>query len=662
MKKPAATSFVPDRTQENLLLFSVFFVAAPHLLNLGWAIVLYFSLMAAWRFASGYRPALLPGRLLLFLLTLSGAALVYVDYHRFYGREAGSSLFLVGLGLKLMEMRNRRDVYLVVYLAFFVALTQYLFSQSIALAVYTLAAVALLISVLIGLNAGPVLSLKTQFRMAASLVAQAMPIMVVLFIFFPRIAGPLWKLPDDPSSAKTGLSDIIEPGSVSRLALSREPAFRADFEGPLPLPAERYWRGPVFWHTDGRRWTLPPERGRNTVQAPAFSGPAYRYTITLEPHQKRWVFALDLPKVFPENLAQTPEYLLLTPQNVGERRQYTISSYPNYRTGELSPAEREQGLQLPDRPSARMLRLVERWRRSSSDPKDIVNNALLHFREEPFVYTLNPPVIRDKPVDIFLFETRKGFCEHYATAFVYLMRVAGIPARVVTGYQGGQWNPVGKFLEVRQADAHAWTEVWLSEQGWTRVDPTAAVAPHRIEQGIDLDRQMADHEVSFSPVGRALADAAFDLHDWYDQARLIWASIDHAWNQRVLSYNPENQKRFWEALGIVDWRGLITWLTALLILCGVLVGLWLRPRRKPKAADPAMAAYNRFLKKMAKNGLVKQTGEGPRDFALRAASERPEAKEAIGAITTLFLRIRYGRQADPRDIDQLRRRVRAFRV
>ncbi|HYE37728.1 DUF3488 and transglutaminase-like domain-containing protein [Methylocaldum sp.] len=660
MKTPA-TSFMPDRTQENLLLFSVFFIAAPHILNLGEGIVLYFSLLAAWRLALGYRPALQPGRLLLFLLTLSGAALVYVDYHRFYGREAGASLFLVGLGLKLMEMRNRRDVYLVVYLTFFVALTQYLFSQSIPLAIYTLAAVGLLISVLIGLNAGPVLSLKTQFKMAASLVAQALPVMVVLFVFFPRIAGPLWKLPDDPISGKTGLSDTIEPGSVSRLALSAEPAFRADFEGEPPPPAERYWRGPVFWRTDGKRWSLPSEQRRNDAQMPEFSGSAYRYTVTLEPHQKKWVFALDLPKAFPGDLVQTPEYLLLTQQSINERRQYTITSYPNYRTGGLSPTELEQGLQLPEKPSTRVLRLVERWQLSSPDPRDIVNKALLHFQEEPFVYTLNPPPIRDKLVDTFLFETRKGFCEHYATAFVYLMRVAAIPARVVTGYQGGQWNPVGKFLEVRQADAHAWAEVWLAGQGWTRVDPTAAVAPHRIEQGINLDQQVTDGEVSFNPVERALADAAFDFRDWYDRARLVWASVDHAWNQWVLSYNPENQKRFWEALGIVDWRGVISWLAALLALCGLLVGLWLLPRRKPKS-DPAVAAYDRFLKKLARGGLTKRTGEGPRDFAVRAASERPEAKEAIGAITTLFLRIRYGRQADPLDLDQLRQMVKSFRI
>jgi hypothetical protein len=291
-----------------------------------------------------------------------------------------------------------------------------------------------------------------------------------------------------------------------------------------------------------------------------------------------------------------------------------------------------------------------------------VNKALLHFREEPFVYTLNPPPISDKPVDTFLFETRRGFCEHYATAFVYLMRAAGIPARVVTGYQGGQWNPVGHFLEVRQADAHAWAEAWLPGKGWTRIDPTAAVAPYRIEQGMDLDRQWADSQGGLDAVERAMSDPALRFQDWYLRVRLVWSSIDHAWNQWVLSYNPEYQKRFWEALGIVDWRGLITWLAALLVFLAALLGLWLRPRQKPATIDPALKAYSRFLGKLAKRGVIKRPGEGPRDFALRAASEHSEAEEAIAAITALFLKIRYGRQAESSDIDRLRRRVKAFRI
>jgi transglutaminase-like putative cysteine protease len=652
---------MPRRAQENLLLFSVFFVAAPHIFHLDFQIVLFFALMVLWRCAAGYRPFLLPNRPLLLLLTVAGAVLVYYFHHRFYGRDAGASLFLVGLGLKLMEMRTRREVYLVIYLAFFVALTQYLFSQSIPMAVYTLMAVGLAVAVLIGLNAGPSLTPKVQAKWSAGLVMQALPIMVVLFLFFPRIPGPLWRLPDEERGARTGLSDTIEPGSISSLSLSEESAFRVDFEGPLPPPAERYWRGPVFWHTDGRRWTLQPDQPLTGDRKPAFSGPAYRYTVTLEPHRKHWVFGLDLPAVFPAEVSQTAEFLLLSKTKIAERRQFRLISHPRFRTGGIRPSELRWGLQLPKPPSSRVQRLVERWSASSRAPRDWVDRSLRYFREEPFVYTLNPPSTGDDSVDAFLFETRRGFCEHYATAFVYLMRAAGIPARVVTGYQGGQWNPVGKFLEVRQADAHAWAEVWLAGDGWTRIDPTAAVAPERIEYGIDLERQVRAREVSFNPLEHGIVDTALNVQGLYRQARMVWATIDHLWNQRVLSYNPDHQRRFWNALGIVDWRGLSLWIGGLLGLSGILIALFLLPRRQTKT-DPAVAVYRRFLRKLARRGVIKKTGEGPLDFARRAIAEKPGTGDEIGRITEVYLRIRYGRQADRRDLDRLRRLVKALRI
>jgi transglutaminase-like putative cysteine protease len=648
-------------TLENLLLLSVFFVALPHVFHLDAIIFVFFACLVLWRFAAATRPALRPGRIPLLLLTVVGAVLVYVQYHRFYGRDGGAALFLVGLGLKLMEMKTRREVYLVVYLAFFVALTQYLFSQTIPMAVYTLVAVGLSVSVLIGANGGPSLALPEVLKRAAALMGQALPIMVVLFVFFPRIPGPLWKMPDDETRAKTGLSDTIEPGSVSRLGQSSEPAFRAEFQGEPPPPIQRYWRGPVFWHTDGTRWTLLAERILGPGQSPELSGPAYRYTVTLEPHQRKWVFALDLPATFPPELTQTAEYLLLAPNKLAERRQYVLTSQTSFRTGSLDPVEHRQGLQLPGEPDARVRALVEGWRSATAEPRGVVDRALRYFREEPFVYTLKPPLIKDHPVETFLFETRRGFCEHYATSFVYLMRVAGIPARVVTGYQGGLWNPVGRFLEVRQADAHAWAEAWLPGSGWTRIDPTAAVAPERIEQGIDLEEQSTAGEVSFNPTGEALAERAQGFRDWLRQSRLIWASIDHAWNRWVLSYDPENQRRFWEALGIVDWRGVALWLGGLLALCGIAAALLFWPRRKTPA-DPAVTVYNRFLKKLARRGIVKKIGEGPLDFAKRAAAEQPEAEAAIDRITAVFLNLRYGRRADPADVKRLRRLVKGFRV
>lgn len=647
--------------QERLLLCSVFFVALPHAFHLRPAVVLFFAALVAWRWAAGSRPEWRPKRPLLTLVTLAGAALVFIEYHRFYGREAGSALFLTGLGLKLMEMRGRRDVYLVVFLGFFVALTQYLFSQSIPMAGYTLLAVALSIAVLIGLNGGPELPPRTAFRISATMLAQAFPVMVVLFVFFPRIAGPLWRLPDDGQSSSTGLSDIIEPGSVSRLGQSFEPAFRVEFEGPPPPQNQMYWRGPVFWRTDGRRWTLPVEQALAPEQAPVFSGPGYRYTLTLEPHRRTWVFALDLPSDYPGDLRQTTEYLLLSRTKIESRRQFRMESHPAFHTPELGRLERRLGLQLPDEPSERVRALVDAWTGSGSDERRVVQQALRHFRIENFVYTLRPPRLDDAhPIETFLFETRRGFCEHYATAFVYLMRVAGIPARIVTGYQGGQWNTLGKFLEVRQADAHAWAEVWLPGQGWSRVDPTAAIAPDRIEHGVDLDRQAEAGEVRFNPEARALMEQVLGYRAWLREARMAWASVDHAWNSWVLSYNPEKQRRFWDALGIVDWRRLALWLGGLLAACALLAALIFRPRRT-MAPDPALLLYRKFLGKLARRGVVPRTGEGPLDFAARAASARPESEQAIAGITGLFVRMRYGRSRERDDLERLRRLVGEFR-
>jgi transglutaminase-like putative cysteine protease len=644
---------------ERLLLACVFWVALPHAWNLDAPVFLFFSFLVAWRWAALRFPALLPGRPLLFLATLAGGALVYFQYQRFYGRDGGAALLLVGLGLKLLEMRTRREVYLAIDLVFFVALTQYLFSQTIPMALYTLAAVVLAVAVLVGVNGGPALSLRDILRRAVVLVGQAIPMMIVLFLFFPRIAGPLWALPEDGGRAKTGLDDTLEPGSVSRLGQSREPAFRVDFPDAPPPSQELYWRGPVFWQTDGRRWSVPPEKALPVPPPVAFTGPSYRYAITLEPHRRLWVFALELPAAVPAGLGQTAEFLLLADTKVADRRRFELVSRPQFRTGPLEPAERARGLQLPPEPLDRARTLVESWRAGAGEPKAVVARSLRFFREQPFVYTLSPPALPDQPVERFLFETRRGFCEHYATSFVILMRLAGIPARVVTGYQGGQWNPVGRFLEVRQADAHAWAEVWLDGKGWTRIDPTAAVSPDRIERGIDVDLVEDDGSLRFNGLGEALAGEGLGLQRWLRESRLLWASVDHAWNRWVLSYDPERQKRFWSHLGIEGWRGVLTWLYALMAVCLLAALLWFHPGQRPPVA-PEVRLYRRFAAKLARRGIARGQAEGPLDFARRAAAERPAAAAGILEITELFLALRYGPAPTPAGLRRLRQRVRKF--
>jgi len=644
-----------DRQKLALLLGTVLLVAAPHAQNLAPAVMAYFALLALWRMAALYFRVSLPNKAWLFLLTAGGAAIVLGHYHRVWGQEAGSSLFIVGLGLKLMELKALRDAYLVVFLAFFVALTQYLFSQSIPMAAYTLAVVVLLVAAMIGLNSNAAFPVRARLKMAAAMVAQALPVMLLLFVLFPRMPGPLWHIPDDRHSAKTGLSDTLSPGSVSRLAQSQETAFRVDFEGEPPPSKWRYWRGPVFWTTNGNSWNLSPETPLDPARKPHFEGVTYTYTITLEPHQQRWIYALDLPKTFPGEFAETADYQLMAKSVVSERKQYRLSSGTVYNTSALSAREIKKGLQLPSQVSPRLEALVAGWRAENPEAKQLAARALRYFREEPFFYTLNPPLTAGDPVESFLFKTRRGFCEHYATAFVVLMRVGGVPARVVTGYQGGQWNTIGGFLEIKQSDAHAWAEVWLAESGWVRIDPTAAVAPQRVERGLDVASQLADGEIRFN-LGDRLDSNGLGLDSLWLRARMIGSSIDHAWDSWVLAYGTENQGRLFQWLGLLDWRSLAGWLGAGLSLA-VAAALWLVLPKRRTSADPAKRAYEQFLEKLARQGWAPHTGEGALTFAERIAATAPTLAEPTSQITRLYLRIRYERSHAPDDLAKLRRLV-----
>lgn len=653
-------SSASERRRFELLLASVLLVAIPHATHLSHGIMAFFGLLIAWRFANLHGKVRLPSPALFFVLTVTGAGVVFGEYHRFYGREAGASLLVVGLGLKLMELKSRRDAYLLVFLGFLVASTQYLFSQSIPMAVYTLAIVVLLVTNLISLNCGDGLPLPAQLRLAGVMVAQAIPIMLVLFVFFPRVMGPLWTLPEDRRISTSGLSDTLEIGSITRLGLSQELAFRVDFEGPLPPPQQRYWRGPVFWHSDGQRWTLPLEIPLPPQRDASRHGPAYRYTMTIEPHHQRWVLAMDLPSQFSSELTQTAEYLLLSKDKIDARRQFQLVSHPAYNTGGLTEREKRLGLQLPRRISERTRALVADWQSKDSPPEGVVRLALDYFHEQPFVYTLNPPPTTGDPLDSFLFSTRRGFCEHYATSFVILMRIAGIPARVVTGYQGGQWNTVGNFLEVKQADAHAWAEVWLADKGWTRVDPTESVAPGRIDHGLDIEAQLVAGEIRFNADEGAVLGQGWLLRNSWRQARMAWASVDHAWDRWVLSYSPKKQAKLFARLGIGGRRDLALWLSGIFAVVLTLATRLILRQRQARP-DKAMQLYTIFLQKMARHGFSKLPQEGALDFSRRIDRLKPEDAAVVQQITETFLRLRYHRTHRPDDLRTLARMIKTLR-
>lgn len=614
--------------------------------------------LGALRWLLHRRDAPLPPRWLLLIVALIGATGIFVYYGTLLGKSAGVALLVLMVGCKLLEMSNVRDTMLVIFLGYFLVITNLLYSQDIPIALYLLVAVWALTATLIELT-HPGRPLKTSLQFSGRLLLQAIPLMVLMFLLFPRINAPLWGLPKDASAGSTGLSDRMRPGAISQLSQSSAVAFRAHFNGLIPPSPQRYWRGPVFWHTNGREWYA-----RRPGERPLGAGPPsyvplganIDYTVTLEPHRQHWLFALDLPASVETANEITSDFQALASRPVNEVRRYTARSHTAYRTTEPTERERRRALQLPAEVSERVRALADSWRRSSNDPAQIVTHALRHFREQPFVYTLNPPLLGADPTDEFLFDTRRGFCEHYAAAFTILMRLAGVPTRIVTGYQGGELNPLGEYLIIRQSDAHAWAEVLLPNRGWVRVDPTAAVAPERIEHGIQPILEEVGEPVRFRLI------APDFLAYLTDQARYLWDGLQIGWNLWVLAYGPELQQRFiqWLGLGGFGWRGMsLALVFAIALLLGVVTYSLLRQRRPLQ--DPVVASYQRFCGRAARHGLPRLPHEGPLDYARRLSAARPEWKTQVEIITRLYVALRYGAQTPAAWREQLEQQVRTFR-
>jgi transglutaminase-like putative cysteine protease len=400
-------------------------------------------------------------------------------------------------------------------------------------------------------------------------------------------------------------------------------------------------------------WTGRREERREASDAVAFGDPV-SYIVILEPHNRDWLYALDLPTRMPDRATLSQDYQLLSRSRVTEFVMYRVTSQLDYLIGAAeSTRDLEAALAWPDETNPRTRALGEQLREDHRDPERIVEAALALFREQPFTYTLRPPLLGRNAMDEFLFQTRQGFCEHYASAFVLLMRAAGVPARVVTGYQGGELNPMGEYLIVRQSDAHAWAEVWTSADGWIRVDPTAAVSPTRVEQGIY--EAVGERELLPIQLRKDLTHLR--------QITLAWDALNNAWNEWVLGYGTLKQLQFLSSLGIGirDWGDMIV---ALTICLAVLFGTYLlvsRYRMRHRTIEPAVRLYERFCAKLARVDLARAPFEGPDDFARRASRRRSDLKDSIEAITAVYVRLRYGRERRGDELAELRRLVRAFR-
>ena len=624
----------------------------PHLLRIPiWISVLTVGI-AGWRLLQSRMRSKPAAKWLMVLIAVAASVGILLQYRTLFGRDAGVSLLVVMLALKLLETRTQRDGTLLGFLGCFLLVTNFLHSQTLSTAVYMLGCAWLLIASLISMQyTGAWPGWRSPVRRAGVLILQGVPLMLVLFLLFPRIQGPLWGMPQDAYAGLSGLSDTMSPGSLNNLILSDAIAFRASFTGGIPEPKDLYWRGPVLWDYDGKTWTAP--RIVESTNALPDHGPQIEYTVTLEPHNKRWLFALEFPGLRPPRSIATRDMQLLSFTPVRSRVRYDmVSSIATAYGADDDQSLLARNLRLPPDTNPRTSAFAQELRKKFPNDRNLVAAVLTRFRNENFVYTLSPPLLGEQPVDEFLFETRRGFCEHYASAFTVLMRAAGIPARVVTGYLGGEVNPVGDYILVRQADAHAWVEIWLENTGWVRVDPTAAVSPARVERGIASALPRTDVLPMFVRGDFALLQ----------RMRLTLDSVTYTWNQWVLGYTPDRQRRFLSYIGFSE----STWQTLAFVLMfcagiAVLIGaaFALRDLRGVRE-DAVKKIYMLFCRKLERRGLRRDAAEGPCVFAQRAGQKHPELADTIDEITALYIALRYGDEPRSEQVPAFKARVRAF--
>ncbi|MCF8028309.1 MAG: DUF3488 and transglutaminase-like domain-containing protein [Desulfobacteraceae bacterium] len=637
------------------LTLALIVAVIPHALQLPLWIVAWCSVMWGYLLASLRFGWPRPNRPVRVVLALIGIAGLLATYSTRLGPEAYIGLLAIMAALKPFESATHRDRMITVFIAYFIIISSLLQTETFAITLYMFFSVLVTTAALVRVN-NPYGRYRADLKRAGMILGQAVPLMIILFLLFPRMQGSLFGM-RQTGRAISGFSEQLSPGSVSSLVKSDEVAFRALFKGPIPPADQLYWRGVVFSRLKNGSWHRPkrvPKRGE-----PLQGQDPVDYTISIEPHHNRWIFALDVPARAPTKWSSLyRDFTVQSRRAISRKRRYEMRSYPGDISGRSAWGV-DAALKLPAEGNPRTRKLAAHMGRDTGNVAQIVERGLKYLEKNGFVYTLSPPLLDNNPMDTFLFESRQGYCEHYASAFAYLMRAAGVPARIVGGYLGGERNPFADYLIIRQSDAHAWVEVWSAKAGWTRVDPTLAVAPARLDRG--AQGALSPGELPEGGAGKYLAP----FQSFVKQLQLGWDALSLQWEAWFHGYSREEQQALLEKLGIYwqSWKGMFTALVFGMILVAGITGLYgvVQFRRPHTRKAPVAKYYEKFCKKLARAGLARPADMGPKDYAAFAADRRPDLREEVKTITDLYIRMRYGGDTHLETRKQFIARVRRFK-
>ncbi|WP_415898438.1 transglutaminaseTgpA domain-containing protein [Neptuniibacter sp. QD48_11] len=618
-------------------LISVFVVVLPHISHLPvWVpVIVLFTL--SWRVMVFIGRWSFPAKWFKSVLVFVAGASVLLSYQEGGGISSTVSLLVVAFSLKLLEIYKRRDALVVLYVAYLIAASIFLFTQTIWMAIYTFFCLLVVSTALQAIHIHRAIPFFQPFKRTSLMFVPVFPLMIVLFMGMPRI-DPLWQISFDKSAAKTGLSDTMAPGDITQLTRSAEVAFRATFEGVKPPQSSLYWRAIVLHDFDGRNWSNKEGSlvNRDKAIESERSSTNISYELILEPTQATYVPALDYVSNIPRELEFRAGRVLETRLPLAQRKQFSLEAKPTFLIG----AERNyqsffQELNLPEgNPDA--MELARQWWRETGNEEAFIQRILKFFNQS-FIYTLSPPPLGVNTVDDFLFKTQRGFCGHYSSATAFMLRAVGIPARIVTGYQGGEWNHYENYLLVRQYDAHAWVEAWLPKKGWIRVDPTAAVSPDRIEEASSEVLSREPEFLNESP----WESLGIKNDGFLALLRLRIEGFNYAWHRWVLHYHHRQIDLLRDLLGeVTAWRLVLL----LLIPFAIVITITMLLMARSSAAspqDPFDSNIARLSNGLKSKGLQRSKGETVGDYCLRLANVRPDLADVCGQIAKQYECVKY---------------------